>query len=56
MLARLQVSWLCSWFSSLASCGMESVVRWLRGCDVDEEGVDLALAMGLQKVRRVLLH
>jgi hypothetical protein len=25
-------------------------VRWLRSCDVDEEAVDLSLAMGLTKV------
>lgn len=28
-----------------------SLCAWLRACDVDEEAVDLALAMGLEKVR-----
>jgi hypothetical protein len=28
----------------------ETLVRWLRSCDVDEEAVDLSLAMGLTKV------
>lgn len=28
----------------------QTLVRWLRSCDVDEDGVDLALAMGLTKV------